>query len=221
MRLSTDKGRVVHKKGILTFSRVMLKDGGSYLCQIEYQPYLVKTVSVYSLMVKPLRPQPRVVKYGKKFCMQCNSAGIGHAYLYTKRNWIINNTYSVFPNSIPATSIFEDCIDFALPKMTGFWKCVTSQEYSTKEWTTAFYQIQVTREPSFLGKIENFFKDNWIHITLILLGIVLFLVSFFVAKFKKGAFLKGVSSEKAPLTTTEEETRSENAPLTTENYSEN
>ncbi|XP_062570828.1 uncharacterized protein LOC134273939 [Saccostrea cucullata] len=221
MRLSTDRGRIVHKKGELTFRKILLKDGGTYLCQIEYQPYLVKTVGVYSLMVKPLRPRPRIVKYGKRFCVQCNSAGIGHAYLYTKRNWIINNSYTVFPNGIPATSIFEDCVDFALPKMTGFWKCVTSQEYSTREWTTAYFQIQVTREPSFLGKIENFMKDNWIHFLLIFLGIGLFLVSFLVAKFKKGVFLKGESAEKTPLAITEEEPQPENEPLTAENNSEN
>ncbi|XP_048742925.2 uncharacterized protein LOC125656359 [Ostrea edulis] len=201
MRHKAERGRVKHENGSVEFSNLKWSDGGSYLCQIEYEPYLVKTVGVYSLLVMPENPPVRVVQFGRRFCLQCNSAAIGHVYRYTKRNWIVNDKYTVFVNDIRANSVSEDCIEIALPKMSGDWTCVTSQEYSEKQWSTAFYRILVTPEPSIFGKLGNFLKENVIHAVLFAVGIALFCVSYYVAKVKKGGLVKNENSESSPLTT--------------------
>ena len=69
-----------------------------------------------------------------------------------------------------------------------------------KQWSTAFYRIIVDDEPPFTAKRAIFLKDNIIHLILLMVGIILFVESYIVAK-KKGKFARGPdgSIENAPL----------------------
>jgi hypothetical protein len=201
MRLKSKKGRMKHDNGTVEFASLKQSDSGSYLCQIEYEPYLIKTVGVYALLVMSTDPPVRVVEYGKRFCLQCNSAAIGHVFRFTKRNWILNNRFTMFSNIIPAKSVSEDCIEVAMPQMSGDWKCLTLQEYSDKEWFTAFYRIKVGSKPTTMEKFGKFVQKNFLRAVMFVVGVVLFFVSLTVAKIRKGGMVNNENLESTPLTT--------------------
>lgn len=200
MHLKFDEDRVLNLTGRVVFLEAKAGDSGSYLCQIEYAPFLMKTVAAFSLLVIPNNILVQTYKYGARFCLKCNSDAIGHLYLYTSRNWIINDLYYALKKDVSAKSVEVDCIDFALSKMSGDWTCVTTQEYTKKQWSTAFYRIIVDDEPPFTAKLAIFLKDNILHLIVLMVGIVLFVVSYIVAK-KRGKFARGPdgSIENAPL----------------------
>lgn len=205
MLFKVDKDRMRYNGRRILFLKVRPSDSGSYMCQIEYEPFLVKTVAVFALLVFPENPPPKVVHYGRKFCLQCNSAAIGHVYFYTKRNWMIDDIYYAFDQDIPAKSINEDCIDFATTTMSGDWTCVTTQEYTQKQWSTAFYRIKVTSKPPVVGNLWLLISDNVILMVILILGVVLFVVSLLVAKLKRKqkTAVVGPPPETAPLVNSE------------------
>lgn len=205
MLFKVDKDRVLYERGHIIFLKARPSDSGNYMCQIEYEPFLVKTVAVFALLVFPENPPAKVVPYGRKFCLQCNSAAIGHLYFYMKRNWMINGTYYAFDQDIPAKAINEDCIDFATPRISGDWTCVTTQEYTQKKWSTAFYRIKVTAKPPIVGRMGLFISNNVIVVVILIMGIVLFFVTLFVAKLKgsQKTAIFGPPPETAPLVNSE------------------
>lgn len=133
--------------GVLRFRNLKSKNGGIYLCQMEYEKSLVKTFAMFSLLVKNSKDKIIRVRKTESFSLACNSLPLSHFYSKSKRIWR-NHKNKAKSKKYPVNKSNNDTFMNAKRSYRGQWICWVEDEISQRKWPIDWYRVYIDPPPT-------------------------------------------------------------------------